>query len=444
MIKTAITGNWRFAVYLLIAIAYYLISYSTARDQTFELITLYAFLFLFYLATLKWQNSDQFIREGIWFAIGIRALLLFSTPNLSDDFYRFIWDGALMHNGINPFAVTPEAIHQGQNGNYQLNGINETIYALLNSKQYFSVYPPVCQAIFACTTWIAGGDLYFNIVLLKICILLFETGTILFLFLLLKQLQISAGNFLIYAANPLIILELTGNIHFEAAMIFFTVASFYFLLKNKYVLAAVLFGLAISSKLLPLIFLPLLFRHIGFKQTIIFSLIAGFITLATFIPFLDATMLENLGTSLNLYFNEFEYNASFYYLGKWLGGWNSEEVKSVLQRILPFVAFLSIVALAIFYRKEKFYLTCMITLMIYFLCSTTIHPWYITVLVLFAAITGYRFIIYWTGLIFLTYITYRTNAYLENFYLIAVEYAIVIGYMLFEFNRRLRIPLSRN
>ena len=435
MIKTAITGNWRFAVYMLIAIIYYLICYATPRDQSFELIALYAIIFLFYLAVIKWQNSDQLIREGIWFCFGLRVLILFSTPNLSDDFYRFIWDGNLINNGINPFTATPEIINNLQNGNYHITGLSEHLYSLLNSKQYYSVYPPVCQAAFGCTAKIAGGDIYLNIILLKFLILLFETGTILILIRLLNILNISKHNMLIYAANPLIIIELCGNIHFEAAMIFFLAASFYFLSKRKDILAAFLFGLAISSKLLPLIFLPLLFKYIGFRRTIIFSGIAGCITVFTFLPFLDAAMLQNMSASLNLYFNEFEYNASFYYLGKFIGGWHDAEVKMLLQRLLPIITFLSIIALSIYYRKEMFYKACLSALVIYFFCSTTIHPWYISILVLFAAITGYRFVIYWTGLIIFTYITYRSTLNLENYYLIVLEYLSVISILIYEFNR---------
>lgn len=436
MIKTAITGYWRFAVYLVIAIIYYLLCYVIARNQTAELFALFAALFIFYLALLKFHLSDNLIREGVIFAIFLRVVLLFSTPNLSDDFYRFIWDGNLINNDINPFAAAPETLHQLEQDHNVNTGSNAALYNLLNSKQYFSVYPPVCQGIFAITSAIAAGNIYLNILLLKIVILLFEAGTILILIRLLALLNISKSHVLIYAANPLIIIELCGNIHFEAAMIFFLTLSFYFLILKKDLIAAILFGFAISSKLLPLIFLPLLFKYIGVKRSLIFAGIAGMTTIITFLPFLDNTLLQNLSSSINLYFNEFEYNASLYYLGKWLGGWNKIEVKHFLQGVLPVIAFMGIIGLSVRYKKTSFFSAALFALVIYFICSTTVHPWYITVLVLFAAITGYRFVIYWSGLIMLTYITYQTNLYLENFYLVALEYLVVISVMIYELNSR--------
>jgi uncharacterized membrane protein len=63
----------------------------------------------------------------------------------------------------------------------------------------------------------------------------------------------------IYALNPLVIIELTGNLHFEAVMIFFTLLSVWLLVTNKWILASLALTLAISAKLLPIIFLPLLF-----------------------------------------------------------------------------------------------------------------------------------------------------------------------------------------
>ena len=39
-----------------------------------------------------------------------RLIILISTPNLSQDFYRFFWDGQLILNGFNPYLNTPNQI----------------------------------------------------------------------------------------------------------------------------------------------------------------------------------------------------------------------------------------------------------------------------------------------------------------------------------------------
>jgi uncharacterized membrane protein len=76
-----------------------------------------------------------------------------------------------------------------------------------------------------------------------------------------------------YALNPLIILELTGNLHFEVFAIFFLLASFYLLLKERQTLSALLFSLAVCIKLIPLIFLPSLLPYLGIRKASYYYLI---------------------------------------------------------------------------------------------------------------------------------------------------------------------------
>src|SRR5438093_8571902 len=42
-------------------------------------------------------------------AIAMRATLLFTTPTLSDDAYRAVWDARLVHAGVNPYQYAPAA-----------------------------------------------------------------------------------------------------------------------------------------------------------------------------------------------------------------------------------------------------------------------------------------------------------------------------------------------
>jgi len=434
MIKAAYTGPWRYAVYVLMALAYMVLGYLVPRHETIQLIGLYFFLFIIYLDFIREFNSDTLIREGIVLALLLRLVLLFSVPALSDDFYRFIWDGRLINQHINPFQYTPAELHEsGQ----QIKGLTGELYQRLNSKIYYSVYPPVCQVMFSLTALVSSGNIFLNIVLLKTVMFLFEAGTIYFLIKILRLVNVQPQRVLVYALNPLIIVELVGNIHFEAGMIFFLTVSFYLLLRQKILFSAVIFGLAISTKLLPLIFLPLLFRYFGVKKTIFFSATAGLVTLISFLPFLNADLLKHLTSSVSLYFNEFEYNASFYYLGKWMGGWDDLATKVVLQKLLPFLTIAAIIVLALRYHKENFFIACLIAALIYFLFSTTVHPWYIAVLVLFASITPLRFVLYWSGLIMLTYITYSTPAQLEHFGLVAFEYLVVLGVLVYELRQKM-------
>jgi hypothetical protein len=71
-------------------------------------------------------------------------------------------------------------------------------------------------------------------------------------------------------------------------------------------------------------------------------------------------------------------------------------------------------------------------LLTYFLFTTTLHPWYVTTLLAFALFTGFRFPLLWTYLVVLTYFGYTQQGYRENLALVAIEYALVFGYFVYE------------
>ena len=194
------------------------LGYFVERSQFFLLISGIFIFFIIYLSTFQYFKKEQ----DIWFFIGLgvllRLILLFSLPNLSDDIYRFIWDGRLLVNGINPFDQLPSFyMEQG----ISIPGINQPLYQLLNSPNYFTIYPPVCQGIFAFAVWLFPDSILGSSIVIKSIFLFFEIGTIALMIQLLKHFMLPLRNVLLYILNPLIILELIGNIHFEAAMLFF-------------------------------------------------------------------------------------------------------------------------------------------------------------------------------------------------------------------------------
>jgi alpha-1,6-mannosyltransferase len=430
---------------LLSVLAYIWIGYDTVRTDFVQLLILFGFLSAIYILALYRKVFSIGFPLILGSAMLLRVSLMLMTPNLTDDYFRFIWDGLLFTHGYNPYLFIPSNFIQSSNA---VTGISSSLYTGLNSANYHTVYPAVCEFIFGLSAKLAGGSILGNIVIIRLVILLAEFGIIILIYRLVSKLNLSPSLVAIYAFNPLVILELTGNLHLEAVMLLFLVLAIYLLVSQKYPLAAVSFGLAVGVKLVPLIFLPLLIKRLGLTKSIIFYTIVGATVAVLFLPFYNTSLMPDFFSSLRLYFQTFEFNASLYYLLRWVGyqftGYN---IIATLGVVLAIITFLIIITVAITEKNVTWlslFQSMLFCMTVYFLLATTIHPWYITPLVLISLFTGYRYPILWSLLIMLSYAAYRTVPYSENLWLVATEYVIVLGYIGYELFRNISSRNTKN
>ena len=399
------------------------LGYFTPRQSFGQLISLYSALFVIYFFLTKtFKNAREVIFIGVFF----RLILLFSIPALSDDFYRFIWDGRLLANGINPYTILPADFINSID--YQNNVENNLIFSRLNSPNYYTVYPPLNQLIFATSATLSKGNLFGNVIALRIFILLAEISL---LFMLIKNKY--SDKFNLYSFNPLIIIELTGNLHFEGVVMCFLVLALFMGVKDRksLVFSSFLFACAVCVKMLPLIFIPLIIKQLGWKKGIFYASMVGVFTALFFLPFLDQMLIEKLFSSVNLYFQKFEFNASIYYLIRAVGfkifGYN---IIGTAGKIMAFLTFSGV--LFISWKSKNLFVGALAILTLYFAMATTVHPWYVTNLLVIAIFTTFRYPIVWSYTIFLSYATYQTNFYQENLWLVTLEYLLVLGMMIYE------------
>jgi len=142
--------KWLLSLTFLILLAYF--SFFLERDSFALLIILYTGLFVLYILFVQ-QRFWPFKGYMAWMmsiAVISRIMLLFSFPNLSDDIYRFIWDGRLTSLGIHPFEYLPSEWMQILEVSAKNNW--SALFSQLNSPDYYSVYPPVNQLIFLMAT----------------------------------------------------------------------------------------------------------------------------------------------------------------------------------------------------------------------------------------------------------------------------------------------------
>ncbi len=425
------------------AFAYLGLAYATPRTDFTQLLLLFALLFACYLYV---TNSGFPVWHGIGAAILFRLLFLFAVPALSDDYFRFIWDGTLLAAGKNPFLHLPAFYMEP--GSPPIPGITQELYRQLNSGEYFSVYPPVAQAVFWLSVKLFPGSVLANIVVMRVVLLLAETGSILLLLRLLRKMGLPDKNVLLYALNPLVILELVGNLHFEALMIFFLLLALHQLFyQQRLSISGVAMGLAIGTKLLPLMFLPFFLRKLGIQKFLLFGGVVLLTVIALFYPLVTTAVIRNFLQSLDLYFQTFEFNASVYYLLRWVGfqfaGYN---LINVLGPMLSVATFFVILALASVkklgsIRRLSGYMAAALT--VYLFLATTVHPWYITTVLALTAMSHFRYAMTWSGLAFLSYAAYRTSAYKEDLVLVTLEYSLVFLWLLVElylYRQRRRHP----
>jgi alpha-1,6-mannosyltransferase len=427
-------------VALLFSLSGYIwLGYFTERSDFVQLVCLYSALFALYFFLLYINRSGSSYKIVIGGAILLRLSLVLMTPNLSDDYYRFIWDGLLTANGMNPYLMTPAEVIAGYGA---VPGISAGLFQDLNSGSYLSAYPPVSQFFFWLSVKLAGTGVYGNIIVLRVFMLLAEFGTLFLLHKLAVRFKLSPSIVLIYALNPLVLIELTGNLHFEAMMIFFLLLAVYLLTRKRLLFSAVCMGLAVSTRLIPLVFLPLLIKRLGLRRSLIYYLVTGATAVLLFLPFLNGQAVANYFSSLSLYFRVFEFNASVYYFFRWLFfQTNSDTVINVTQVLLPVLTLISVIVISIKQRvdsQRSIFTGMLFCLTAYFVFTNNVHAWNLTTLVMLSVFTDYRFMLPWSWAVILSYYAYRSFPYAEDLLLVAVEYAVVFGWLLAEIVRHMR------
>ena len=422
-------------------ILYFFFAYFLERTSFNSLLFLWVSLFSCFYFLIK--NKTIHFSTLVGLTILFRLIFLFAIPNLSQDFYRFIWDGRMILEGLNPYLSLPETfIHQG------LKPIPEALNLYdgmgeMNGSHYTN-YPPINQLCFFIAALFSSKSIFGSVIVLRILIILADIGILYFGKKLLEGLNLPIKNIFWYVLNPFIIIEMTGNLHFEPVMLFFIIWGLFKLHQQKWILAALLIACSVSVKLIPLLFLPLFYQWFVNKKSFfkdIPKLISFYlITIATviilFSPFYSSELINNYLNSVGLWFRNFEFNASFYYIFREIGylfrGYN--EI-AIIGKITPILTIIFLLFFTFF--KENKTIIQLTTSMLFCLCfyyftSTTVHPWYIATPLILSVFTKYKFPIIWSLVIILSYQAYANLPWKENLWFVSLEYLIVYGYLIWE------------
>lgn len=396
-----------------------LLSSIAEQSDGILIISGYALAFGSYALILK-KYALQW-RQLLILGIVLRLICFIQLPALSDDYYRFIWDGYLVNHGMDPFAYLPSEI------NIQSDFLRRLIDSL-NSVDYYSVYPPTLQYIFGIMQWIGGESVFLSVTVLRIIYFLAEIATLYLGLKLLNIFQLPIENILWYWLNPLVIIEIVGNVHPEGLVIPFVLLAIYLLSMKQFFFSGLSWGVAVTLKLNPIIlFLPFL-RYFKSRVLQFIGVIIPLLLMTT--GFLYFGSIKGFINSLELYFRTFEFNASIYYVFREIGifftGYNP--INS-LGPLLSFFYILIAISLLLKNRDRRYIISItglsIILWMVYLFLSTTIHPWYLLPIIGLSMLTQMKSPLIWSAVIPLSYMHYYNGSFQENYYLIFLEYSIV-------------------
>lgn len=202
--------------------------------------------------------SRTLLAGMIAIGLALRLLMFTTEPALEDDQQRYLWEGALVGNGLSPYRLAPEDAKAAERGTL-LAALAERSGPLIervNHPHLKSIYPPVAQAAFA----VAYGISPFSLTAWRTVLLLLDCVTL----WLLLQLLADAGRTPLWSAlywwNPIVIKEVFNAGHMEGVLVPCLVLAVLLAGRKKFWSSSVALGLAAGIKIWPVLLAPLLFR----------------------------------------------------------------------------------------------------------------------------------------------------------------------------------------
>ncbi|MYA64032.1 MAG: DUF2029 domain-containing protein [Gemmatimonadetes bacterium] len=316
----------------------------------------------------------------LW-GVGIlaRLVLLPLAPELSDDIYRYLWDGHVLREGVNPYAHPP--------GHEALAAIRTEWHGEINHPHVSTIYPPLAQVLFGLVN-LAGG----TILAAKLVWLCFDLGCAVLLQGIAARTGRNPARVLVwYLWSPLLIVETAWSAHFDAVGLFFLTAVIRVAAwKRPTALGAVL-GLAALVKFAPTAALPPLARRYGLRTLVAFIAVCAIL----YLPFAGAGV-SALTAGLRTYARHWSANEGAFSLVLHLAG------DPVRARVAVSVLVLAVAGYAT-WRRFSVERALLWILGAGLLLSPTVHPWYVLWVLPMAALRGHAPFLLAGGLAFLGY-----------------------------------------
>ncbi len=414
--------NQKFVFILLVALFFILFLFFAVLKT--KIIILYTILFittslifiLLFSLIIRYKIPTKYIIWIIGLGIILKIALLFMHPIGSDDFYRYIWDGKVQANGINPYKFAPS--------DKALNNLRSTnLPKLVNYPEMKTIYPPLGENLFY-LSYLISGESFLG---LKMFLFLFDILTIYGLYLIIRKLKLPQKNILIYILCPLPIFQFIIDAHVDGFGLPLLLFAIYFYLDRKRSLSYIFLGLSLCIKPVGLLLIPIFFLNENKLLEKLKTIIIPFsICFLLYLPYIfTGAPFQSLKTfTENWTFN----GIIFDILNSFV---QNNQTSRLICGILLIAAYLPV----IFTKKElitKIYLSIFLLLIF----SPVVHPWYVAWLVILLP-----FINRWSGILLgglisltaFTILNYQLKGIWQEYtWVLILEYTPILSLFLYE------------
>jgi rSAM/selenodomain-associated transferase 2 len=344
-------------------------------------------------------------------ALGVMGRIGFLGFPVSNDVYRYIWEGFIQSHGFNPYQVAPD--DPSLTG--LITGDMAMIWQQINHKDLSAAYPPLAMLLFRTLSAISPSPILFKVVMTG-----FDLMTMGALILIVHWRKISPAHLFWYGTNPLVLVYVAGEAHIDVVQAAILVWALYFIGRSKPVAGFLALGLAAVSKYFAAVALPfVMMRSNRHAWPAIF--LAGI----AFIPFIHDP--DALFQSLFIFGSRMHYNDGLAEILRFLFGSLALPVL-----VLVLLSLLAMIYLFVHDTLRSVYLALGVLL----LCLPTLHPWYLLLMAPLMVVYPSRA---WLYLMLATLATlpvlvteYHTGVFLENKWLKLIEYLPFYGLLMYD------------
>ncbi|HMD30947.1 MAG TPA: glycosyltransferase family 87 protein [Candidatus Acidoferrales bacterium] len=211
-----------------------------------------------YLVALYAMERAGERRAVLWYVLAaaflFRVTLLPLQPSLSDDVYRYRWDGEIQHAGWNPYTIAPE--------DRRLAGFRDRWWEHVSNQQMPNIYPPVTELVLRGTAAFSTHPLVF-----KMPFFLAEGLLVGLLAFWVRRTGRRSFSLAIYAWNPLVVVEFAGSGHNDPLAMLFSIAALLLIIERRTVLSTLALAVAVLAKFFPILLAPLWLRRTGWPRS---------------------------------------------------------------------------------------------------------------------------------------------------------------------------------